>query len=243
MNHPLSEHSIAEGCVILEVPVDAVPLERTELVRALGYRDAEPPAAMAELISSTAEEIYTLCDFQAGYRLLPLALDASRPDGLFLEDQFFRTGRIIARHLEGTEQAAVMVCTIGTAPEARSAQLIKEKEAALGFIADTAASVLAEQTAETIHRHLALKFAAEGLGVTNRFSPGYCGWNVQEQHELFRLLPKAFCGVQLQDSAFMQPRKSISAVIGIGKGLKRKDYVCQVCDSDPCAYRKNKPTL
>ncbi len=241
MNRPLSEHSTAEGCVILEVPVDAVPMERTELVRALGYRDAVP-LEMAELVSSTAEEIRRLCDFQAGYRLLPLALDASRPDGLFLGNQFFQTGRIIARQLEGAEQAALMVCTIGPAPETRVAQWLTNKEPALGFIADAAASVLAERTAETVHRHLALKLAAEGLGVSNRFSPGYCGWDVKEQHGLFQLLPTAFCGVRLQESAFMQPRKSISAVIGIGVGLQRADYACAACDDHQCPYRKRKPT-
>ncbi|MBN2684192.1 MAG: hypothetical protein JXR40_02835, partial [Pontiellaceae bacterium] len=83
-----------------------------------------------------------------------------------------------------------------------------------------------------------MKFAAEGLGVTNRFSPGYCGWEVKEQHALFRLLPEKFCGVQLQDSAFMQPRKSISAIIGIGKGLEQADYVCEICDSAHCVYRE-----
>ncbi len=224
--------------MILDVPADAVQLETAELIRALGYRDAEPPAGMAELISSTAEEIHGLCDFRAGYRLLPLALDASRTDGVLLGNRFFQTGNIISRQLKGADQAAVIVCTIGPAPEARSAQLLKEKEPALGFIADTAASLLAEQTAETVHRHLEMNLAAEGLGVTNRFSPGYCGWDVKEQHELFQLLPKAFCGVQVQDSAFMQPRKSISAVIGIGKGLKRTDYACAICADDLCAYRK-----
>lgn len=238
MNPLLSEHIPTEDGVILDVPADAVQLDTAELTRALGYRDAVPPAGMAELISSTAEEICSLCQFRAGYRLLPLALDASAPDGILLGNRFFRTGRIISRQLEGADRAALMVCTIGSAPEARAAQLMQEKEPALGFIADTAASVLAEQTAETVHRHIEMELAAEGLGVTNRFSPGYCGWDVKEQHELFRLLPEAFCGVQLQDSAFMQPRKSISAIIGIGKGLKRADYVCEICDNDRCAYRK-----
>lgn len=240
MNPLLSEYLLTGGAVTLDVPSNVVSLDAVALTRALGYRDASPPAGMTELISSTAEEIYSLCEFRAGYRLFEL--EALEADGIRIGGQYFRTGPIISRQLEGAEQAAVMVCTIGAAPEARSAQLMKEKEPVLGFIADTAASVLAEQAAETVHQHLALKLAAEGLGVTNRFSPGYCGWDVQEQHKLFRLFPEAFCGVQLHDSAFMQPRKSISAVIGIGKGLKREDYVCQVCNSNQCAYRKSKPT-
>ncbi|MBN2704584.1 MAG: hypothetical protein JXR23_10275 [Pontiellaceae bacterium] len=240
MSPPLTEHSAAGNCTIVDVPVGAVPLDMAELLRALGYRDAKPPAGMAELVSSTAEEIHDLCEFRAGYRLLPLEVDSSKNHGVRLGNHHFETGGIISRQLKGADQAALMVCTIGPEPETRAAQWLKDREPALGFIADTAASVLAEQTAETVHRHLENKFAAQGLGVTNRFSPGYCGWNVQEQHDLFRLLPEAFCGIRLQDSAFMQPRKSISAIIGIGKGLQRADYACAVCTDDRCAYRKQK---
>ena len=240
MNPLLSEHLLTEGGVILDLPSNVVSLDAVALTRALGYRDASPPAGMSELISSTAEEIFNLCEFRAGYRLFEL--EALEADGIRIGGQYFRTGPIISRQLEGAEQAAVMVCTIGAAPEARSAQMIKEKEPVLGFIADTAASVLAEQAAETVHQHLALKLAAEGLGVTNRFSPGYCGWDVQEQHKLFRLLPEAFCCVRLQGSAFMQPRKSISAIIGIGRGLQRAAYACAACADAQCTYRKKKPT-
>jgi len=229
-----------DGCVILDIAADTIPMDTAELTRALGYPDAEPPAGMAGLISSTAGEIHGLCDFQAGYRRISLARDAIRSDGILLENDFFRTGRIIATQLKGAEQAALMVCTLGPKPEARAAQLLKEKESALGFIADTAASVLAETLAETAHRHLQMKLASEGLGVTNRFSPGYCGWEVTEQHGLFRLLPEGFCGVRIQDSAFMQPRKSISAVIGIGRGLRRTEYPCSRCDDQRCLYRNGK---
>ncbi|MCK7517168.1 MAG: hypothetical protein MZV64_05325 [Ignavibacteriales bacterium] len=40
-----------------------------------------------------------------------------------------------------------------------------------------------------------------GLKTTNRFSPGYCGWHVSEQHNLFRLVPDNYCGITLNDIA------------------------------------------
>ena len=50
--------------------------------------------------------------------------------------------------------------------------------------------------------------APEGLRITNSYSPGYCGWNVSEQHALFSLLPEGFCGVRLCESGLMLPIKS-----------------------------------
>lgn len=236
MTRPLSERSIADDCAVLDIPADAVSLEMAELSLALGYPTAEPPADMAGLISSTAAEIQGLCAFQGGYVLQPLAFDASRPDGLLLGDRFFRTGNIIRNQMKDAEQAAIFIGTIGPEPEQRVKQLMENGEPALGFIADTAASVLAEKVAEAIHRHLEQKLAEAGLGVTNRFSPGYCGWNVREQLELFRFLPDGFCGVHLEDSSFMQPRKSVSAIAGIGKSLKRQDHPCSNCDDNLCLY-------
>ena len=240
MTPPLSEHPAPANCMVLEIPADAVSLEPEELYRALGYPATEPPVGMEGLIRATAEDIYGLCDFQGGYVLQSLKLDASQPDGLLLGSRFFRTGKIIRSQLQGAERAALMVCTIGSGPEQRAAQLMQQGEPALGFIADTAASLLAEQVAEAVHRHLEQKLAAEGLGTTNRFSPGYCGWDVREQYDLFRFLPEGFCGVHLHESAFMQPRKSISAIIGIGEGLRRTGYPCVKCDDDQCLYGENK---
>ena len=72
---------------------------------------------------------------------------------------------------------------------------------------------------------------------TNRYSPGYCGWNVSDQQKLFALLPKNFCGVSLNENSMMLPVKSISAVIGIGKTVEKKDYQCSICDVEFCYKR------
>ncbi|MCK7538940.1 MAG: hypothetical protein MZV63_52410 [Marinilabiliales bacterium] len=46
--------------------------------------------------------------------------------------------------------------------------------------------------------------------ITNRFSPGYCGWDVAEQHKLFSFFKDNFCGITLTESALMNPVKSVS---------------------------------
>lgn len=237
MSSALPEHRLTDDCVVIDIPSDAVLLETAELSLALGYPTAEPPANMAGLISSTADDIREWCDFAAGYVMHPLRLDESRPDGLILGTRFLQTRRIIRNQLKGAEKAALLICTIGYEPELRIKQLLADGEPAQAFIADTVASILVEKVADAVHRHLEVKFKATGLGVTNRFSPGYCGWDVKEQHHLFRLLPNGFCGVSLEGSAFMQPRKSISAMIGMGKSLERTDYPCIQCDDQECLYR------
>lgn len=68
--------------------------------------------------------------------------------------------------------------------------------------------------------------ASEGMVTTNRFNPGYCGWDVTEQHKLFSLMADNYCGIRLTESALMDPVKSGSGFIGIGKSVKRVPYTC-----------------
>jgi hypothetical protein len=73
--------------------------------------------------------------------------------------------------------------------------------------------------------------------MTNRFSPGYCGWNVKDQFTLFSFFPEKFCGIELTDSALMVPVKSVSGIIGLGENVQKKAYPCDVCTMQNC-YRR-----
>jgi hypothetical protein len=76
-----------------------------------------------------------------------------------------------------------------------------------------------------------------GKKITNRYSPGYCGWDVTEQHKLFQLMPENYCGIKLTPSALMDPVKSISGIIGIGENVKNNPYTCRLCNQNDCVYR------
>jgi hypothetical protein len=78
------------------------------------------------------------------------------------------------------------------------------------------------------------------MKITNRYSPGYCDWNVGEQHKLFSFFPDNYCGIRLTPSALMDPVKSVSGIIGIGENVKRNDYTCRVCDMKDCIYRRSR---
>ena len=67
------------------------------------------------------------------------------------------------------------------------------------------------------------------LNSTNRYSPGYCGWHVSEQHKFFAFLPQNYCGIELSDSALMKPVKSVSAIIGIGKDCSKRKTTIVLC--------------
>ncbi|MFZ0283319.1 MAG: vitamin B12 dependent-methionine synthase activation domain-containing protein, partial [Bacteroidales bacterium] len=65
----------------------------------------------------------------------------------------------------------------------------------------------------------------------------------EEQHKLFQLIPKNYCGISLTPSALMDPMKSISGFIGIGADVRYNAYTCNLCDMKDCIYRKKKEKI
>lgn len=150
-------------------------------------------------------------------------------------------GKIISRQLRGSSAFVFFVATAGMEFEELQEQLKAEGDMVSIFIADAMGSVIAEKTADCMERVLQDTLNPAGMKRTNRFSPGYCGWHVSQQHLLFSHFPTPQpCGITLSDSSLMTPIKSVSGVIGIGTDVRYLDYTCGLCDYKDCYKRRRK---
>ena len=61
-----------------------------------------------------------------------------------------------------------------------------------GYVYDVIGSEVVENAADMMQEELKAEAAAHGKKITNRFSPGYCGWDVAEQHKLFSFFQGQF---------------------------------------------------
>lgn len=184
---------------------------------------------------AAAEEYMSLC---GGF---VFGDSVSLEDGqLTVGETVFDVGRTISAHLRGSERVAMFVCTAGSGTEIRSRQLNASGDIVEAFVADAIGSAAVEAAVDKMQKRLSDEMSAQGLKITNRYSPGYCGWATAEQRKFFGFFPDAFCGVTLTESALMQPVKSVSGVIGIGHNVKFADYTCTACTSGNCIYRSIK---
>jgi len=151
----------------------------------------------------------------------------------------FHLGPIITGQLRGSEAYALFVCTSGKEYDAYLQRLKDDGDMVRLFIADALGSIIAEKCADRMEESLQLSIDKLGWHHTNRFSPGYCGWHVAEQQQLFPLFGGQTCGVRLTDSSLMVPIKSVSGIIGLGKEVRRLDYTCGLCDFKQC-YKRQK---
>ncbi|MDP4292535.1 MAG: vitamin B12 dependent-methionine synthase activation domain-containing protein, partial [Bacteroidota bacterium] len=152
----------------------------------------------------------------------------------------FKVGNIVFSELKRSDKIIVFTCTAGK-PLCDYAKAEYQTDVLKGFLIESLANVVVETAMDRIQNQLRETYQTQNLMVSNRFSPGYCSWNVAEQHKLFELLPKNFCGVTLTESALMLPIKSISGFIGVGKNISFNRYKCRFCTLKQCIY-KNKST-
>ena len=159
-----------------------------------------------------------------------------------IQQSVFHIGKIIGHQLHKSEAYAIFVATAGVEFESFQQALVKEGDMVKVFIANAIGSVIAEKCTDQMEIAVQNSIGKLNWHHTNRFSPGYCGWNVSEQQDLFSLFKeKGPCGVHLTESSLMVPIKSVSGIIGIGENVHKLDYACGLCDFSKC-YRNKKRT-
>lgn len=224
---------------VFEVQIDynIVAVNKNKVVRTLGYPEQKIPEHFEALIERILPQLPDRCAIRAGYRVLDAKKPDNRYDGISVGETFFTTQKIVANRMKNAERAACFVCTIGPHVEAWARQLVREGDTVMGHLVDTVATVAVENAADLLYDHLKRKMLENGLRVTNRYSPRYCGWPLSEQQALFSFFPAAFCGVALTESALMMPVKSVSGMIGIGRTVEYAGYACERCGMNDCTYR------
>ena len=209
----------------------------SQIEKVLGYTEENSEAHFSELIGKALKEAAEVCSIKAEYRIFDDILFNDPDKTVSVNNITFDIKKIIYGQLKKSESAAIFLCTAGEEIGKMSRRAMKSGDLLEGYIYDVVGSEIVEAAADLMQNDLEKSMASSGTKITNRFSPGYCGWDVSEQHKLFQLLPGTYCGIRLSASALMDPEKSISGMIGIGKNVRHLPYTCNLCDMKDCIYR------
>ncbi len=226
-----------DALVRFDVGWDDLDVTPLRVEQALGYVQGGAPEPLPMMIQEALGEAPQRLAISAGFRVLSPLGTMVEPDGLVIHGLRFQTGRLIASLVSTADRFAVLVATAGPALDDWTKSLLTQGDPLAAYLVDGLGTVVAEQAAEWLEDKVSDWAESHGLSVTRMYGPGYCGWDVQEQHRLFSLLPPGFCGITLNESALMSPVKSISGVIGLGEGAERKAHGCAICDLSNCFRR------
>ena len=218
----------------LDIQQFDVPIK--EIYSSMGFRDVEPDDVSRSTTGTLLREAAAIIHPRFEYHILD---GQCTGDSVILNGVTLDTGRIISHQLCKAERFAVFVATVGEGwPQWK--EILHERDDVLQtFIADCIGSQIVESAADYMEQILQEELDADGLKHTNRFSPGYCGWQVSQQPLLFSLFPEPEpCGITLTESCLMMPEKSVSGIIGIGRNVRHLPYTCHICTMDHCLRRR-----
>lgn len=207
-----------------------------DILRLLGEQGGEMDSHTSLLVEEYIAECLRISS-PGGAIVMTEALASSTPDTIQIQGIRFDTGNIIPKMLRHSQCYAFFLVTAGPGPENLARSLITESNYLEGYIVDLVASALVDSAADQIQEEVRNLAARQSMLITNRYSPGYCSWKVEEQQKLFPLFPKDCCGISLSDSSLMNPIKSISGIIGMGSNVAYSDYTCELCSMPNCLFR------
>ena len=216
-----------------------LPVQVELLEKLMGYAEGEMPEAIRDVISEIFDEAPVHADIKGGY-VIPEDFEIKDESHILVNGLDFNSGKIITGSLRKSERLAFFLMTAGSGIENWSRELMSDGDPLGGYIVDLLGSEIVEAGMDLMQGELEREMEKQGCRISNRYSPGHCGWLVDEQQKLFSFFPGNFCGITLTESSLMIPIKSVSGIIGIGPDIKKKAYSCQACDVENCLYRDRK---
>lgn len=203
----------------------------------IGFNEGDDREFVKSLIREILDESGGIANIRAEYRIFNRISFDNENKSVAIDDHIFNIKKIIFGQVKKAECFSLFACTAGEEIGKRIMKATQERDLLKGYIYDVIGSEIVEAVADLMQDELERSAESAGMKITNRYSPGYCSWDVAEQHKLFGLFPDNFCGIRLTPSALMDPVKSVSGIIGIGKNVKKNAYTCKICDMKDCLYR------
>ena len=168
------------------------------------------------------------------------ALSGVRHELVLLEGGGKLRSPLLVQHLAGAARLAVIICSIGPQLEAVSGDLFQE-EPLLALALEGFGTAATEALATEACNRLEVAAQVEGLFPSIPLSPGMVGWPVDPgQAQLFGLVDATQIGVHLNSSAMMQPRMSLSQVLGFAVSPSFQGRTCDYCNlKETCRYQEH----
>jgi hypothetical protein len=220
------------------VDVD-IEIDKNQLCQYIGYNDNHNLSArISSLIDDYAEHAHHLIN--PSYSYIIKNVEWARGSIAFIEDSIIFKSQVIAQLLEHCHQVAIFLVTIGKYMEETTAQLAKDGLILQATVLDAIGSGAVEKVADLVQDKIKEIAEAQGLVTSQRFSPGYCDWNIGQQRMIFYALTGNTLGIRLTGECLMVPQKSISGIIGIGPSIDNVENYnpCKTCTKQDCPGRR-----
>ena len=215
-------------------------IDRKEVYRYLGYgKNTKLHNRTSSLIDDYIEEAQSIIEPAYSYTIKNIErIEGSR---VYIENSVVFESPTVSELLKKCEKVAIFLATINDPLEEVVGHLSEDNSTLQATVLDAVGSVAADQVAEVVEDKVRELANEQGLSVSRRFSPGYCGWDVDQQRAVFEVMNGNSMGIELTEECIMLPRKSVSGIIGIGtlsKEVEGYNPCITSSNRNCCSYRR-----
>ncbi|MEG0823988.1 MAG: 5-methyltetrahydrofolate--homocysteine methyltransferase, partial [Erysipelotrichaceae bacterium] len=161
-------------------------------------------------------------------------------EGQLANKEIILEGEDIQRLLKESHHVIFIAMTLGIEID-RVIQKYQIKDMAKAVILDASASAAIEEYANNIQEELEIQYAKKDMFITERYSCGYGDLPLEMQGKFIEVIgANKAIGLYADKSNLLNPRKSITAIIGISNKEQGKMLSgCSNCKlKDSCIYKK-----
>ena len=146
----------------------------------------------------------------------------------------------LGKSLKDCKRVLLFAATLGLAVD-RHMKKLEVVDMAKAVVFQACAAAYLEEYCDDKQQELAENFAQEGYYLRPRFSPGYGDFSILYQKEILRILQTSKkIGLTMTEGYMLNPSKSITAVIGLGKTKEPcHQRGCEECTKEDCLYRRS----
>ena len=213
---------------IIKSAAAEITIDPKEVAVYLGYYSAN--GIDEKTITDSISEFKSNSDFRACCVKVPVRMTENGIDLGFMEIE----SESLQKNLDGCDEAYILAATTGI-----SSQRLIERNTVVspikGIVTDCVGSAAIEAFCDKIN----LSLSDNPDFLRPRFSPGYGDLCIDCQRKIVDFLcANKNIGLSLTESLMMIPKKSVTAIIGIGKEKNKcKGNGCMTCKSENCPYR------
>lgn len=167
---------------------------------------------VARAIKQAIDSAYTLIHGKACYKTFQVKEVRSDRVAIEESDTLFVGGNM-TKLLAKCDYTTLLACTIGPELE-RKVDHIKKTHTADAYFLDVVGGWMADYMADRVDGIIQSEVLRSGYARTMRYSPGYGDWDLPVQREVLDLVEASTIGITCTETFILQPRKSVTAVIG-----------------------------
>lgn len=211
-----------------------IEISNEQYFRRLGYpTDYDPPEHVKELIDWTKLWFEENGNPWNGFYEINVRCEA---DKLYFNETKINSPKLLKRYQKHQVQKAVLIAnTAGDKVDEKVKELWADDISDQSFFLDTYASAYTERMAAKAVDAIRGWANKKGLKDLSRFSPGYPGWELNDQHQLMKVIGQN-TPIKVLESSLLTPKKSQLSVIGLYRGaaVKEVEAECMRCSLLNC---------